>query len=258
MSSFIASNNVYNIQTEKEISDTLAEFSPEFVMDTIKYRIEDRFNAYQIQNPNLPAAWEQYFKQLQNNYPMNIEEIENTRIETYQEIINIIAESGDFVIRQESITDFYSIAFYLYDFFIANFANYMVTFFTNFIIKEKNGIYDVLNLASRKRNKDSSTIYNKRLDKNIKLAIINSNLEYVIDSMFNFDISFHNILENIYGNTPIIQLLENICLPKGDFYKSNYLPVLSSNLKPIIITNIRMSIQRESASHDEIDITKEM
>lgn len=256
MSSFIAANTVYNIQTEKEISDALAEFSQEFVMDTIKYRIEDRFNSYQIQSPNLPAAWEQYFKQLQNNYPMDIQEIEQTRIQTYQEIINIIAEAGDFVIKQDNIADFYSVAFYLYDFFIANFANYMVTFFTNFIIREKNGIYDVLNLAERKRNKDSSTIYNKRLDKNIKLAIINSNLEYVIDSMFNFDITFHAILENIYGNSAITQLIESVCLPRGDFYRSNYLPVLTSNLKPIIITNIRMSIQRESSNHDEIDITK--
>lgn len=258
MSSFIAANSTYNIQSEKEISDALSQFSPEFIMDTIKYRFEDRINTVQLQNPNIPSAWEQYFKQLLNNYPMDKHEIEVVRDNTYLEIMRIICRETGMQFNENINSDLYSCAFYLYDFLIANFNNHMISFFANFIIREKNGIYDVLNLAGFKRNKDSTTIYNKRLDKNVKIAIINSNLEYVIDSMFNFDISFHNILETIYGGSSVVQLIESICLPIDDFYRTNYLPLLMSNMKPIIITNIRMAIQQQSMNQSvEINIVKE-
>ena len=254
MSSFIAANSTYNIESEREIYNALAQFSPDFVMDTIKFKIEDRFNNYQVSNPNLPSAWEQYFKQLMNNYPSHQQELEGVRNQTYQDILAIIAQYGNFNILWDNINDIYSVAFYAYDFFIANFNNYLVQFFTNFIIREKNGIYESLHLADRKRSKDSSTIYNKKFECNAKLAIINANLDYVIDNITNFDIGFHVILENIYGNNEITKLLSNVFLPITDFYQDNYVPVITSNLKPIIITNIRMAIQ-QTMSHSDIDIT---
>ena len=254
MSSFIAANSMYNIESEREISDALAQFSPEFVMDTIKFKIQDRFINYQASNPNLPSAWEQYFKQLMNNYPSHQQELADVRVQTYQEILQIIAEHGNFNVMWDNINDIYSTAFYAYDFFIANFNNYLVSFFTNFIIREKNGIYESLHLAERKRSKDSSTIYNKKFEGNVKLAIINANLDYVIDNITNFDIGFQTILENIYGNNEITKLLVNTFLPVTDFYQDNYVPVIMSNLRPIIITNIRMAIQ-QTMSHSDIDIT---
>ena len=254
MSSFIAANSVYNIESERAISDALAQFSPEFIMDTIKFRIEERFNSYQVSNPNLASAWEQYFKQLENNFPSSVMELQETRNQTFMELLQIIAKEGNFTILTENINDLFSTSFYIYDFFIANFSNYLVQFFTNFIIREKNGIYESLNLAERKRSKDSSTIYNKKFEGNIKLAIINANLDYVIDNMTNFDIGFHTILENIYGNNEITRLIESTFLPITDFYQDNYVPVINSNLRPIIITNIRMAIQ-QTMSHSDIDIT---
>ena len=82
MSSFIAANSMYNIESEREISDALAQFSPDFVMDTIKFKIQDRFINYQASNPNLPSAWEQYFKQLMNNYPSHQQELADVRAQT--------------------------------------------------------------------------------------------------------------------------------------------------------------------------------
>ena len=72
--------------------------------------------------------------------------------------------------------------------------------------------------------------------------------------MTNFDIGFHTILENIYGNNEITRLIESTFLPITDFYQDNYVPVINSNLRPIIITNIRMAIQ-QTMSHSDIDIT---
>ena len=111
MSSFIAANSVYNIESERAISDALAQFSPEFIMDTIKFRIEERFNSYQVSNPNLASAWEQYFKQLENNFPSSVMELQETRNQTFMELLQIIAKEGKFTILAENINDLFSTSF---------------------------------------------------------------------------------------------------------------------------------------------------
>ena len=252
MSSFIANSNSYNITTENEISVILSHFEPEYVFNIIRDNISQRFKYNQLGMPNIVASFESYFKQLAATYTdaSSIEQIQETRLETYKEIISILCSEFQFRFNYEEIQDYYSSAFYLYSFLVSDFSKNLVTFFSNFIIKERNNIYESLKLNDMKKNKDNSTLYNKKIYKNNKIAIINANLDYVIDNICVFDITLSDILNNIYVDKNIVKFLETSILPVQDFFKSTYVPVIQSPLKPMLLTDIRLYIQSQSISDD--------
>lgn len=242
----ILNSNLYDISTENEISTILSHFDSDYIFNIIKDNASKKFDYYQMNIPNIVAAFEQHFKQLKLIYysPEDIENIEYVRNETYREIIKILCDSYNLEFNTDiDIQDLYSSAFYLYDFLISNYKNYVVRFFTNFIIKEKNGLYESLNLSQFRKNKDSSTIYNKKMFKNPKIAIIASNLEYVIKNICVFDIPFNLILHNVYTDKHIIRFLESIVSSRGDFFKENYVSLLNTTARPILLTDIRLSLQ---------------
>lgn len=251
MSGFIASNS-YNITTENEISVILSHFDSQFILDVIRDNINQKFNIYQMNMPNVVNSFENYFKQLKMTYTNqdHINEIENVRIETYREIIEILAHEYGLEVNYDNIQDYYSIAYYLYEFLVSGFNEALVNFFTNYIMKEKNTLYDLLQLNDLKKNKDTTTIYNKKLYKNIKLAIINANLGYVMESLYGFDIEFSHILNVVYQDKNIVKFIESIVSPKFDFYKLAYVRMLQSQVGPILLTNIRIEINKQSINEE--------
>ena len=86
------------------------------------------------------------------------------------------------------------------------------------------------------------------LQKNIKLAIINANLEYVIDNICAFDMPFEMVLQNVYQDKNIIDFILSIVSPIDDFFKSAYVSALKSENRINILTNIRFEIQRLAAA----------
>jgi hypothetical protein len=246
MSDFIANSNMYNINTENEIASVLSHFNSEFIFDIIRDNLEKKFNYSTINAPNIVISFEQNFKQIMSIYQTNLDEINAVRIATYKEIINIICKSYNLQFNDSDDIDYYSAAMYLYDFLVANFSNYMELFFANYIYKERNAIYDALNLGNMKKNKDSSTLYGKKTYKDIKLAIINANLEYVIQNICVYDIDLHTVLSNIYPDKNIVNYISNIISPIYDFFKTAYVSVLQSDINAMVLSNIRFKIQNLS------------
>lgn len=256
MSGFIANSNTYNICTENEISVILSHFSPDYVFNIIRDNINQRFKYNQLSMPNIVTSFEQHFKQLKVIYTDSqaLAEIENTRIETYKEIISILCSEFQFKFNYEEIQDYYSAAYYLYSFLVSDFSQNIVAFFSNFVLRERNSLYESLKLNDLKKSKDNSTIYNKKIFKNTKVAIINANLEYVVDNICVFDIPMSVLLNNVYQDKNIVKFLEYSISPVHDFFKFIYVPIIQSTLKPVLLTDIRLDIQRQSISED-INIT---
>jgi len=250
MSGFIAGNIEYNITTESEVAEILSHFNSEYILNVIRDNILRKHNFYPMNPPNIVMAYDTNFKILQNNYPEKSVDIENVRIETYKEIIDILCR--EYQLQFNDIDqDYYSTAFYLYNFLLSEFSSCLINFFANFIIKEKNSLYDSTGLVDMKKNKDTSTIYNKKIYKNTKLAIINANLEHVIDNICTYDISLNTVLSNIYFDKNIVRHIESVITPIYDFFKTSYVPIVQSEIKPLLLTNIRFQIQR--MSNESID-----
>lgn len=251
MSGFLADNSTYNITTENQISVILSHFSRDYIFDVIENNIKGRFDFMQ-NKPNVIASYEAYFKQLSMQYTadLDIQNINQTREDIYIEIIELLSNKFNISLDLTNIQDYYSVAYYLYSFLISDFKNNLVSFFTNYIIREKNAIYEALNLSEYKKNKDTTTLYNKKIYKNIKLAIINANLELVLKNICAFDIDFNTILNCIYQDKNMVKYIQSIMTPNVDFFKEQYVPFIFSNLNPMLTTAIRINIQQQSMIED--------
>lgn len=248
MSSFNANSQMYNISTENEVAAILSHFNSDFVLGIVDYNFNNRLSGNVLPIPNIIGSFEQNFKDIKTNYNSNLLEIERVRLETYKEIIEFICNKYGAKFNYNDDLDLYSSAYYIYDFFISNYYNNLVNFLSTYIYKERNGIYESMGLYELKKNKDSSTIYGKKIYKDIKLAVINANLEYVLQNMMSYDIDIINILYMIYDKNIAMFLLSIVQFNylNGDFYKNVYMSILNTEYKANLITSIRLEIQKMS------------
>ena len=257
MSNFLADPTAYARTSEKDLALILARFSDEYIFDSVISNIQNRF-LYSQQGiiPNMPKLFESMFKEIEDVYTTEeyLQTIEQKKQDTYRRLIYLLCNQFNLSFNEEMIDsskDLYSIAYYLYSFLVSDFSANIVTFYLNYISKEKNTIYDMMNLNEDKKNKDTATAYNKKLYKNLKMAIINANLEKVLHGMQAFDIDFETILSNIYQDKNKVKFISNLIQPNYDFYKTQIIPiVLFSQNSPRFITEIRWRIHHEFAGVD--------
>lgn len=246
MSDFIANSLTYNITAENEVASILSHFETDFVLDIIKDSMEKKYNYNYISSPNVINALDMNFKQIEDYYKKDVDLIRLTKIQTYKEIINLICREYNLNYIDNENLDYYSAAYYLYDFFVSNFCNYLIGFYTDYIIKNSNDLYNSFNLAAMKKNKDSSTLYNKKIYKDPNLAIINANLEYVILNMGQLDISLDQILMSTYKNYDIVNFILSFTRQYDNFFKNQYIKPFYNDIKPMLLSSIRIEIQKLS------------
>lgn len=235
--------------TENEVAVVLSHFNSAYIMDVMRDKIENRFslsNMNLVADPNIVLSFEQNFQYIMATYPSDIENIMQVRSETYREIIDLICSSYDMTFNDSEGLDYYSCAFYLYDFFVCNFSNYISAFFASYILANKDGIYVGMNLDAFKKSKDSSTIYAKKLCDDQRVAIIASNIIYVVENMKTFDITLQEILTYIYGNPLTVSMFAGMIGIPYDFFKEKYYNI-PEEYQTILYTNIRLAIYRATA-----------
>ena len=254
MSSFSSNSHLFNVITENELAEVLSHYNSEFIYSIVDEAMKARFLSVPIISiPNVVGAWEQNFKAIKARYGSDsTDEVIRVRNETYTDIINAIFKEFGLDFTIDDTVDLYSAAFHLYNLFISDFTSNMISFFANFIYKERNNIYESLELSEMKKNKDTSTIYGKKVYKDIKLAIINANIELVIDWICSTEIPFHNIVGVIYGNnSELKRYILSIVSSNEDFFNNVYMPIIKSSIRPDIITAIRFKLQEIASSHEQ-------
>jgi hypothetical protein len=233
----------YTIHQENEALKVVSHLNEMSIIDIVKQDFMQRYD-FSLVLPinNLPSIIEQTFKQTEDTYPESVQDLENRKNELYRVILDNVAQLCNVVFDEVDDSSLYSFTYYAYDFLISNFKPYLISFFTNFIIKEKNNIYINMNLSMYKKEKNSSTKYGKSMYTNTKLAIISAYLDLVINNMSTFDIDLETILSNVYPNNSIITLLGNIH-PINNFYTDNYISLVNTPLlRQSIVSNIRFAL----------------
>lgn len=258
MSSFNSNFMAYNIVTENELSQVLSQYDTNYVIDVVEDAMKSRYNEVPIVStrPNVVYAWEQNFRGYQAYYGSDsAAQIAEVRTETYNEIISTICKEFNLNFTIDDAIDLYSAASYLYDFLVCKFSDNMVSFFANYICKEKNTIFDALNMNELRKNKDTSTIYNKKIYKDNKLAIINANIDMALSYISSIDIPFYTIVYTIFGaNSDVANyILSIISSEDNNFYHKAYTDLLNTDIRAEIITAIRIKINDIAVSHEMIN-----
>ena len=254
MSSFNANSQMFDIQTENELSEVLSHYNSEFIFSIVTENLKSRFSRLPlIQLPNAVAEWEQNFKAIISTYGSE-EMIYNVRNSTYEEIIDLICKEFNLNFTIDDSIDKFSAAYYLYDLFVCKFFDHLVSFFVNFIYKERSSLYDAFGLSELKKNKDVSTIYGKKVYKDIKIAVIVANIDMVISQVCSMDIPFHSVISTIFGNNSnLAKYYMSLISANTDFFEKSYVSVLNSDIRPEIVTAIRFKLHELITMHDQVN-----
>lgn len=234
--------------TENEVAVVLSHFNSDYILDIIQDKLNNKFvlATTNIGPPNIVASFASNFIYLKIQYPSDTANIDIVRDETYKEILDIICKSYGISYVLDDTVDLFTQVFYVYDFFVCNFSAYISLFFAKYIYINRQALYNSLSLDQFKKSKDSSSIYGKKIYDDPYIGTISAQLGYVINNMRQFDISFHDILEVIYGNPNIINIFNTIGIPY-DFFKTIYYAI-PEEYQSILITNIRLELQQLAVS----------
>ena len=145
-------------------------------MSSIIEKINTR-NFYSMNNPNVVYSYELNFQQIKSLYPTDIQNIDAVRLETYREVIEILCNHHGLAFNENEQFDYYSAAYYLYDFLVSNFLTNIVNFYVKYLIMEKSRLYEYI--LSRGTDRDMG--YSKKIYKDNKVATISSNLDIALD-----------------------------------------------------------------------------
>jgi hypothetical protein len=242
----IGSIEPYRINNEYNISEILAHFGSEYAMHALEDKLEHIDYTSTLIEPNFVSAYENNFKLMEEEYPGDSQNIKSVRDEVYREIIRLLCDKFNLSFNTiDDTIDVYTAAYYLYDFLVCNRNNIMVNFFTAFIINNKDTVFSILNPDEIKKNKDSSSAYGKRVYADPKYIAISANIPKIINHISTFDIALSNIFQSVYVNYKIVQFLDNAFADKGNFFRDYYCTAVNNiEIAPIIITNIRLALQR--------------
>lgn len=204
------------------------------------------------QDPNIIISFEDNFKRCMAVYPDDINNIQAVRNETYREVIDIIKSNYGIGFNYTEGIEPYTYAYYMYDFFICNFANYITKFFASYIFTNKDSLYSALGLEAYKKAKDASTTYGKKVYEDNKLAVISANILFVVNSLRSFDITPTDIFSTLYGNPTIVSMLTDAIQFPYDLFKQLFYSA-PPDYEPILFTNIRLELQKLAQRSGEVD-----
>ena len=234
----------YEVHQQFEALKVIPNLDEQSIRDITLQDIQQRYD-FNIILPmnNLPYLIDQTFKQTKELYPESIQELDDEENRLLGIILTTIEYNCGVKIEIPDDANLYSYTYYIYDFLISGFKQHMIEFFTNYIIREKNTIYQEMNLSIHKKDKNSSSKYGKLLYSNPKLAAISTYLNEVVTNMCSFDISLETILSNIYQNQSISTTLLSSIFPVQDFFKTQYVVLVTNPyISQSIISNIRLAI----------------
>ncbi len=178
---------------------------------------------------------------MQQQFPDDKNNILECREETYNEIIQYLCSKFNLRFNNNDSLDLYTAAYYLYEFTVSNYLKNITTFFTKFILKEKNSLYKELNLEQFK--KTTNINYNKKLFKDHVSSAILINAGYIIDQLTSFDFDLETLIKIIYDDNNTAYFLNYTFEDQGYFYNFYKQDITNPMIRPNIITAIRLNIQ---------------
>lgn len=248
MLDFLMNNREYELQSDNQLASILVQFDSDYAMNVIEDTLTQMFNRFDtLPKPNIVKAFKQTFQQLYTAYPYDQEQISAKEKEMYRDVILSVSKKYGFQFIENEDTDLYLAAMFIYDFFVSNFNNYLVSFFSRFLYEERDNIYSTFNLEQLKLNKDMSSNYGKAVfGQDNALLVITANLPLVLSYIKNMEVNDNTVYSYAYGNDfNIVNLfLSQITNGIPLFVLYNQL-INNDILRGDIITLVRLKMQQD-------------
>lgn len=235
-------SQICSMVAEGEVANILSHFDSDYVMTIIRNHLQNRFtySSSVMTKPNIVVSYDMTFKELLDQYPFDRENILTVRQDSYREIINTICSFyGLQFYPPDNDVDLYSAAYFLYECFVSKFDFFVTKFFANFVVMNRDTLWDTLDLARFKKDKDSTTLYGKKAYDNIKMAVIMSKMNEILYYLLAIDVDLPTFISSCY---PVEEAnFINTLIYSEDFYKTHVCPAIQL---PNIITDIKLKIHQ--------------
>ena len=229
-----------NVNTDNMLSTILGNFESKYIIDIVRDSINMRFRPFNVGMPGI-NAFEQNFQNIINNledYNQKQRTFE-VREQTYQEVINVLCQYFNLGYNPDDNIDTYSVAYYMYDFLVANFSASIINFFTNFIVRNQDMLFAQINPTKENLNNYSKKVYG-----NTHLAFIHSNLSKVMDNIAAMDINMGTLLEYAATDMSCKQLFMYTIVENNNIFQYHFLPFLKNySSRADLITSVKLALQ---------------
>lgn len=240
-------NNYSNtIDTDIGIGSILSNFDTAYIMHTVQDSLNMKFRPFSEPMPNYVDILERQFNSILDHAVDYKEKINETRVETYQEIIQCICGYYGLVFTTpfEEIPpqELFGIAHTIYDVFVSRFTMYMIDFYIRYIINNTDSICAYLNNDPDVRKiKDKENVYRGYIDP--KFLLIHQNLNKVVLNMTTYDIPL-NVLFSYFFDSSYSDRMSQLFEDTGDIYKNHYaIYLLDQRYMADVLTVIKLELQ---------------
>lgn len=234
------------IDTDMAIGTILSNFETPWIMNSVQDSLNMRFRPFNEPMPNFVDILSRQFATLDATSGDYREQVANVRDDTYKEIITCICNyynlSFNTPFDDLSPQELFGVAHTMYDIFISRFTLYMIDFFTQYIVTNKDSIYNYLIADdSIKKPKEKDTPIRNYIDP--KFQLIHANVNMIIMNMAAYDISLETLLDfflDPMGSLRLKQLLSD----NGDIFKNYYAIYLQDQrYMADLLTSIKLRLQ---------------
>lgn len=253
MNPLLTTSSEYNIEAENACASLLSRFNSNYIDDLCNYALSIKDIPTIEVPPNIVTAAEITFNQLKEQFPADQDNIMNVRDQTHVEIIERLCKFYNAQFIDHGAEYHFIIARNMYYFLACQYSRCLIKFMSAHIYNNRNELYNELNIAESKKSKDTATIYNRKMFKNDqKLGLIIVNINQVLNYILGMDISLEEILNYIFIEPEIVELLCNSFKFEQDFYNFYKQTMALDQYRPMIESNIILQLQNHYTSAKEI------
>ena len=253
MNPLLTTSSEFNIEAENACASLLSKFNSNYINDLCNYALSMKDAPTIEPSPNIVNAAEITFNQLKEQFPVDQDNIMRVRDETHLEIIDRLCRFYEAQFIDPGYEYHFILARNMYYFLACGYSRCLIKFMAAHIYKNKEDLYQSLNIAETKKSKDTATIYSKKLFKNDqKLGLIIVNINEVLNYILGMDIPLEEILRYIFIEEDITILLCDSFKFTRDFYDFYKDTMKNDMYRPMLESNIVLQLQNHYTSAKEI------
>lgn len=246
-------DKINTIETDSALFDILSNFSDDYIDSIIQGSLQTKFRPYNNKLPNYPFLINSNFQAIFDHYTgESIDTIKQKREDVFMRFVNTICDYYNLSLTNTPDDDrLYPFTYVIYQVFVLEFTERMITFFTNYIIQNAESF--VNSLPENRRTAHSNyakQIFNDKTKTNY--LIIYENMPYIFDILAGLDIPFNNLVLGL-SDENTANFITAYVADNGDCYKYHYASYLvNSDTKAEMNSAIQLNLMKMVLGTDSI------
>ena len=253
MPNYNVNDQINTIETDAALFDILTNFSDDYIDSIIQGALATKFRPYNNKLPNYPYLINTNFDAILDHYTgESIDTIKQKREDVFMRFVQSICDYYNLALTtMPDDGHLYSFTYILYQVFVLEFTERMITFFTNYIIQNADSFVNALPENRRiARSNYAKQIFNDKAKTNY--LIIYENMPYIFDILAGLDINFNNLVLGL-SDENTANFITSYVADKGNCYKYHFASYLiNSDTKAEMNSALQLNLMKMVLGNDSI------